>query len=546
MSEIRSIYSSSPFSSLFDTVPTLCPKTMELILGERTCSPLVTVTTSAYSQKLILCVDVPQEEFYLLPWFYVRSGDKCYSLLQSCPDFMASIKLQRMRFMFDNKYARRRPPIKQKEVDTVRKVGVYRESGETLFFSVDVPGISVVGATQKYEAVLLSERPDACPIDVPSNDAQAILSHFQIPEWTDLRPTELSVYTEGYNDVEETHIGYMKVIISLLPKDYHVIAPGDGTGLAMRVCLASGRSCTSGDIVRRKKTHSRVLLEDASQTLERGKKESNGRPICCVLSYVSVFLTEAPDVPSIWIDTPQIMNRFSVFPISKNVYISGNWPFFPVIPAVKADIFRRAYKYTRPPYYLNLMELSHVSFEKITPTLSFLLKAHSVKVQSNCELVRQYVLRFGRTVTDVPGLLVVDTLGDLQRDRPFYFVPIGRVVHPWDFQKWDGVSKVNVRTIYEISKDVVLPAGMFEEFWLDCRYCYIPDMFTQKLYRRAQKFGSVFGDVHVSNKRVVDYRKDHQKYMFDNFEPLEEEKNYLQLNENYVEYSIDWDNFCGD
>lgn len=74
--------------------------------------------------------------------------------------------------------------------------------------------------------------------------------------------------------------------------DYHIVAPGDGLGLA----ASSAKYGTMGDPVINTWTHPKVLRESFSETLARANLECEGRPKVLVLSYVWHVLSDTERV----------------------------------------------------------------------------------------------------------------------------------------------------------------------------------------------------------------------------------------------------------
>lgn len=513
--QIRVTLRETRFAYLLDTVASLDPTEIDRILGSNPSSSLLKVYDCMQGFSILIDIDAEQEDFRILPWCYVRYKGKQYSMVQDLPqEVRMTPKLLRMRFFFHNVCVRRFPQYENPVINEDRHLGCWMKGDVFDFFSIDRGTIPVICGSQTYYVSVLDSRPDQCPVSVPFHDQEAIRARVMVPEWIDKSPTDLSIYPEEYDHIEASHRDYVSIIVAKLDSSLHLIAPGDGRGLVAGVASAQGRTCSSGDLISRVGTRPDTLLETFEETYERGVSEAKklGKDFVVIASYISVFLTSAFEGKCLWVDTPKIMDRFSVVPISYNVYISGDWKSHPVIPFVRQDAFRRAYKYTRPPYYLNLMTLEKVFVRKLSPSLVFMLKFHDPGVSTDSRQVFDFVRSMGRRCSlSGSGLPLIDDLEDVGQD--FYFVPIGVISPPLsEAPFWNGISPINQRCIYQVSETVPIPEKMGRKTIGSKVYVWAPDSLAKKYRRRVCKGSDVYGNVRIDHNVFVDHMGTHFPY----------------------------------
>jgi len=326
-------------------------------------------------------------------------------------------------------------------------------------------------------------------------EAQKLVVHplIKIPPLIAPNFSDPSAYSNNAYDLiesahEETYLG----LVASLPDTVHVIAPGDGTGVIERICAYLSRSCTSGDL--------RTNEEKISVTIARGLDEAAklGKKPLSINAFISVFIDEWPDdLGTIWIDTIKILGRHIVIPCSPTVYFSGMDAFNFFLPF---DPFRETYKYHRPPYFLEIQKLPHITVGRVSLELIHALK-YGIKAFSSHPLVAQFIRGFGMFQYKMGSVHFVTVVADFKRE--FYFVPIGKIVTMDEVVKWDGHSPLQRRRVYEVDELVPLPEKLSYGYQREKKYCWYSDEYGESLSRAKYCSGNSYGDVQLVE--IVNY-----------------------------------------
>lgn len=333
----------------------------------------------------------------------------------------------------------------------------------------------------------VKEDREECSV-LPSSQTKSL--GVTLPAWKDKDPLSLSTYDQDYDEIEFDHEGYAEIVVHNM-SDHHIVAPGDGSGLFARICFRRGVSGTFGDLVLRPSTFPSVVQETIESTVERGNRESGGKPVVYVLSYISHWISALPSGKSIIIDVPEAHSKFGTVRCSPFVSSTFDLNFSLVVPQ---DKFRTMSHFRRIPYLGNLMCLTSVRINRLTLNTQALIRSGVSKVFSLNGQVRKFCEKSSFPIATSYSVEVVDSISDAVDDE-FYLVPIGRLVSLPSVVIWNGFSPLRVRTVYEVGEDIVLPDSMDFEYYSSKKYCYVSDDKKRILRRDYNDGENFFSDV---------------------------------------------------
>lgn len=321
---------------------------------------------------------------------------------------------------------------------------------------------------------------------------------FKAPTWVERDVTDIRTYeTNAYDSVYESHRAFAKYIIDTVPREVHLIVPGDGPGL---FAALSDRPGTFGDLVTTERTHYRVRRETAEETIARGRIEGEGKPLLLINAYTSLFFsTPPPDIPSIWIDHPLILDREipGLERISEALYVCG------VTTDLKVALDRygrRRWKPYHVPYTQELRKQRRLRIARMSQVAQEAFRSiqglHAFVPASlgDYSAASGAITTVEEEASDLSVPLLVTSFSEMIGSGSCYVSFLGRVLDIDDARRHTARKPILYsRTIYwvpEESSNLVPTGAIMERIW-DQIYFAIPDAEATKAYveyRRGRDF----------------------------------------------------------
>jgi hypothetical protein len=276
-------------------------------------------------------------------------------------------------------------------------------------------------------------------LHVPSSVKWIWLRHHAIASFSDARLGDAEYYDYALDDYSlwsfPLHQAQIKMILSMLPPDTVVIAPGDGIGVVARSWAGI---YTSGDKSVGKLSHSSVVQEDMIETITRGMNLPGKKVI--VLSYCSKWLDDAAVTSILRLNVPifvlEAHNTFTwrcpVKKLGPGLFVAYAEHIHLQVPVLGFSV-ERAVQRVGVPYSENLLNLESPIFTESSVWLDYYAAMRPlacIQVSKNYSGVRPLMSVEADNPDSVYVVSTIDSLvkqHKLDAGKSYYLAPIGRI-----------------------------------------------------------------------------------------------------------------------